>query len=458
MLTGELRGRIDAIWDVFWANGMTNPLTVVEQITYLMFIRLLDENAGDAAFDAAHQDCRWRVFRTMPPEQLYIHMGERVFPFIRNHLAEGCGVLQAHFWQDALFLVPTPRVLAKAVALLDELDLSDRDMMGDVYEYLLAQIARSGANGQFRTPRHIIRMIVEMMQPTKADSVCDPAMGTAGFLCEAARYAGANGGMPRLSGLDTDRTMVRIGAMNLLLHGAASAQAERLDALSAVNGHREEFSLILANPPFTGHLDRETAAADLLPDAPTGRTELLFLALFLRMLRVGGRCACIVPEGVLFAGSKAHRALRRTLVEDQLLEAVISLPAGVFRPYAAVSTAILIFTRTDCGSTEDVWFYDVRSDGFSLDDRRNPVQQSDIPDVVRRFRAMVGEKTRTRREQSFLVPKREIVDCGYELSFRRYCEAPGGEGQRMSSQQALRELRLLQEMIDRRLKDLEAML
>ena len=447
MITGELKNRIDSIWNVFWSSGLTNPLTVIEQITYLMFIRILDDNElrreANAAslgaevvcptFDAAHQNCRWHIFRSFDPDSMFRNMAEHVFPFIKTELHAGKDTAFARYMKDALFLVPTARVLARVTDALDSLDLNNRDILGDVYEYLLSRIAQSGTNGQFRTPRHIIRMMVELMQPTVGDTVCDPAMGSAGFLCAAAQYVSAHYKAQRtnaeykkrfsatmFTGFDTDPTMLRIGAMNMMLHGVEAPDITWMDALSADNTRREAYSLIMANPPFTGSLDRETVSGDLLKPAATGKTELLFLALFLKMLKVGGRCASIVPDGVLFGSSKAHKAIRREIVEANRLLAVISMPSGVFKPYAGVSTAILIFTKTGCGGTDKVWFYDMKADGFSLDDKRSPTGHSDIPDIIARFRNLSGDENRARTEQSFFVPKAEIVRNEYDLSIRMY--------------------------------------
>ena len=448
MIIGELKNRIDSIWDIFWSAGMSNPLTVIEQITYLMFLKLLDERElqreskatlraelADPIFDSAHQDCRWHIIRNYEAEELFHVIGRKAFPFLKEHLYDRGDTAFGTYMKDALFLVPSPRVLLRVVDILDGLDLSNKDIMGDVYEYLLSQIARSGTNGQFRTPRHIIRMIVELMEPSVEDTICDPAMGSAGFITAAAQYIAEHSAAElrepanrqryatsMFSGFDTDQTMLRIGSMNMLLHGVEAPNITWLDALSDANKHREEYSLILANPPFTGSLDKEAVSKDLLSICPTGKTELLFLALFLRALRVGGRCASIVPDGVLFGSSRAHRAIRQELVENQRLEAVISMPSGVFRPYAGVSTAVLIFTKTNCGGTDKVWFYHMKADGFSLDDKRSPIPRNDIPDILARFKELSLEGSRSRKDQSFLVPKEEIVEHDYDLSINKYRE------------------------------------
>ena len=442
MITGELRNKIDGIWDIFWSSGMTNPLTVIEQITYLMFIKILDDRelqresdctGAEPVFGPDQQDCRWHNFRRFDADAMFSNMTQKVFPFIRSGLRAGPGTVLAEYMKDALFLVPSARVLVRVVDALDGLDFGSRDIMGDVYEYLLSQIARSGTNGQFRTPRHIIRMMVELTEPVPEDTICDPAMGSAGFLCAAARYVSEHYAealrnpenkkhylTDMFTGFDTDRTMLRIGAMNMMLHGVEAPRIARMDSLSRDNSHRGEYSLILANPPFTGSLDRETVSEDLLAPVATGKTELLFLNLFQKALKPGGRCACIVPDGVLFGSSKAHRAVRRELVENNRLEAVISMPSGVFRPYAGISTAVLIFTKA--GSTDRVWFYDMTADGFSLDDRRSPAEASDIPDIIARFRNPAGEENRQRTEKSFFVPLAEIAENDYSLSMGKYKE------------------------------------
>ncbi len=485
MITGELKNKIDGIWDIFWSSGMTNPLTVIEQITYLMFIKILDDNelrkeanaaafdmeVIDPTFDEAHQNCRWSKFRHFEAEAMLKNMTDCVFPFIKEGLHTGKDTAFARYMKDALFLVPTARVLVRVVDALDSLDLNNKDIMGDVYEYLLSQIAQSGTNGQFRTPRHIIKMMVELMQPQLEDVICDPAMGSAGFICAAAQYVSEHYAMDLMktenkrhytttmfSGFDTDQTMLRIGAMNMMLHGVEAPNITWMDSLSGDNTHRGEYSLIMANPPFTGSLDKETIAKDLQAAAPTKKTELLFLALFLKALKVGGRCASIVPDGVLFGSSKAHKALRKEIVENNRLEAVISMPSGVFKPYAGVSTAILIFTRTDHGGTDKVWFYDMKADGFSLDDKRSPIADNDIPDIIARFHNLAGEEGRERTEQSFFVPKQEIVDNDYDLSINKYKKTEYVAVEYPPTSEIMAKLEELQQQIDAEIAALKEML
>ena len=447
MMTGELKTKIENIWDIFWSSGMTNPLTIVEQITYLLFIKMIDDNevkkealaaaleidVVDPIFDADHQNCRWHIFRHYEADNMYKNMMDNVFPFIKTDLGDGKDTAYAKYLKDALFLIPTARVLVRVVDALDSLDMNNKDIMGDVYEVLLSQMAQSGKNGQFRTPRHITKMIVELATPTLDDEICDPAMGSAGFLCSAVQYIHDNYASDLMktenrkkfntsmfTGFDTDQTMLRIGAMNMMLHGVEEPRISWQDSLSEDNTCRDQFSLILANPPFAGSLDKESISKDLLVTTNTTKTELLFMSLFVHMLKVGGKCLSIVPQGVLSNDSTAHLALRKELVENQRLEAVISLPSGVFHPYSGVATAILIFTKTNHGGTDKVWFYQMRADGLSLDPHRVPVAENDIPDIIARFRNPEGENARERTEQSFFVSKEEIVEKNYTFSFGRY--------------------------------------
>ena len=447
MMTGELKTKIENIWDIFWSSGMTNPLTIVEQITYLLFIKMIDDNevkkealaaaleidVVDPIFDADHQNCRWHIFRHFEADNMYKNMMDNVFPFIKTELGTGKDTAYAKYLKDALFLIPTARVLVRVVDALDSLDMNNKDIMGDVYEVLLSQMAQSGKNGQFRTPRHITKMIVELATPTLDDEICDPAMGSAGFLCSAVQYIHDNYASDLMktenrkkfntsmfTGFDTDQTMLRIGAMNMMLHGVEEPRISWQDSLSEDNTCRDQFSLILANPPFAGSLDKESISKDLLVTTNTTKTELLFMSLFVHMLKVGGKCLSIVPQGVLSNDSTAHLALRKELVENQRLEAVISLPSGVFHPYSGVATAILIFTKTNHGGTDKVWFYQMRADGLSLDPHRVPVDENDIPDIIARFKNPEGENARERTEQSFFVPKAEIVEKNYTFSFGRY--------------------------------------
>ena len=448
-MDSEIKSIIDRIWTNFWEGGVTNPLTVIEQITYLLFIKSLDEREINnekndvllgiktkRVFDNEHQNCRWSIFKNYPAEKMFKIMSEDVFPFIKN-LAKDKESGYAKYMEDAIFIIPTPIMLQKVVAAMDKLESKDRDEKGDVYEYLLSKLSTAGVNGQFRTPRHIIRMIVELMKPTPEDIIVDPACGTAGFLVEAGEYLRKNKNDLFLSqnlnehfnntmfyGFDMDRTMLRIGAMNLMQHGIENPNIMYKDSLSEDNEDSGKYTLILANPPFKGSIDAERTAKDLLAVTKTKKTELLFLALFLRSLKMGGRCASIVPDGVLFGSSNAHKAIRKEIIENHKLEAIISMPSGVFKPYAGVSTAIMIFTKTTQGGTDKVWFYDMQADGFSLDDQRQPVKENDIPEIINRFnkRNSDEEKNRARTEKSFFVTKEEIVENDYDLSINKYKE------------------------------------
>ena len=498
MITGELKNRIDGLWDVFAAGGLVNPLDVIEQITYLMFIHDLDDTdnlrakeavmlglphksifadkvkVGDREIDG--NQLKWSVFHDFSAGKMYSTIQEWVFPFIKN-LHDDKDSAYSKYMDDAIFKIPTPLLLEKIVTILDDIyskmaQIKDSDIRGDVYEYLLSKISQSGRNGQFRTPRHIIRMMVELMDPGADEIICDPACGTSGFLVAAGDYlkekrkdeiffnrqkkAHYMNGM--FHGYDMDRTMLRIGAMNMMTHGVDNPYIEYRDSLSDQNPDKEKYSLILANPPFKGSLDYDTVSADLLKVCKTKKTELLFLALMLRMLRVGGRCAVIVPDGVLFGSSTAHKAIRKAIVEDNRLEAVISMPSGVFKPYAGVSTAILIFTKTGHGGTDKVWFYDMTADGFSLDDKRTPISDNDIPDIIARFHNLEAENDRLRTEKSFFVPKCEIADNEYDLSINKYKKTEYKPVEYAPTSEILAEIKSLEAEIQKGIADLEEML
>jgi type I restriction enzyme M protein len=448
LITGELKNKVSRVWDAFWSGGISNPLEVIEQITYLLFIRRLDDMDALAekkervtgkserlTFGRDEQDMRWSRFKNDEPAVMYKIVADRIFPFLRNLGSDGS--TYSEHMKDARFTIPTAQLLSRVVDMLDDIPMADRDTNGDLYEYLLSKIASAGVNGQFRTPRHIIKLMVDMVAPQPTDELCDPACGTAGFLVAAAEYVRnqhssvltnavqrKNYHTSMFHGYDFDATMLRIASMNMLMHGIESPDIRYRDSLSeGVTEDGEKYTLILANPPFAGSLDYESTSKDLQRVVKTKKTELLFFALFLKLLKPGGRAAVIVPDGILFGSSTAHKELRRILVEDQKLDGVVKLPSGVFRPYAGVSTAILIFTKTNSGGTEDVWFYDVRADGFSLDDKRNPVDSNDLPDVLSRWAARgTSELARARSDQSFCVPKDDIVGQGYDLSLNRYQE------------------------------------
>lgn len=498
MITGEIKNKIDSIWDAFAAGGLVNPLEVIEQITYLMFIRDLDDSDNKRAKESAMlglpyesifsgevevgnrkidgNQLKWSVFRDFPAGKMYTTVQEWVFPFIKT-LHSDKNSAYAKYMDDAIFKLPTPLLLDKVVTGLDEVydmmnTIQASDVRGDVYEYLLSKISQSGRNGQFRTPRHIIKMIVELMAPKADDIICDPACGTSGFLVAAGEYLKENYKEEiffnkikkdhymnhMFYGYDMDRTMLRIGAMNMMTHGIENPFIEYRDSLSDQNPDKAKYSLVLANPPFKGSLDYDTVSTDLLKTCKTKKTELLFLALFLRMLKIGGRCACIVPDGVLFGSSKAHKAIRKAIIENNKLDAVISMPSGVFKPYAGVSTAVLIFTKTEHGGTDNVWFYDMKSDGLSLDDKRTPVNENDIPDIIARFNNLEAEKDRKRTEQSFFVSKQEIVENDYDLSINKYKEIEYVPVEYPPTSEILADIKALEKEFQTALAELEELL
>lgn len=510
MVTGVIKNKIDKIWTDIWAGGISNPLTVIEQLTYLMFIRSLDEkeleteefeNMTGEKMDkifpqsSAGQSIRWSKFKNNDPREIFALMSQRVFPAIKSmkygrlpdfdnqgNLIEisdqedrqAAGETAfAKYMSDAMFLIPTPQVLQKIITGLDDLyehDIADLDMQGDLYEYMLDKLSTAGQNGQFRTPKHIREMMVALLQPTSDDEICDPACGTAGFLVSASEYIRKNYEATMtpeqwehfsgsaFTGFDTDRTMLRISAMNLMLHSITTPEIDYRDSVSKQNSISNRYSVCLANPPFKGTIDTESINDNLKAVTNTKKTELLFVALFLRMLKAGGRCACIVPDGVLFGSSNAHKSLRKELVENHQLRAVISMPSGVFKPYAGVSTAVLVFTKTGAGGTDKVWFYDMKADGYSLDDKRSAIEQNDIPDIIARFQNLDGEEARERTEQSFLVPKQEIVDNGYDLSINKYKKVEYVPVEYPPTLEILANLKALQAQIDTEMVELEAML
>lgn len=402
---------------------------------------------------------------------MYFIVQNEVFQFIKN-LHGDKESAYAKYMGDAIFKIPTPLMLSKIVDGINNIKFdSENDTKGDLYEYLLSKVATAGTNGQFRTPRHIIDMIVNLMQPTPEDVIVDPAAGSAGFLVSAQEYLRKNHndlflvqGLKNhfnndmFYGFDMDRTMLRIGAMNMMLHGVDSPNIEYKDSLSEVNTDKEKFTLVLANPPFKGSLDYEAVSADLLKTTKTKKTELLFLALFIRILKTGGRCASIVPDGVLFGSTGGHKSIRKEVVENHKLEAIISMPSGVFKPYAGVSTAIMIFTKTGSGGTDKVWFYDMKADGFSLDDKRNEIEENDISDIIERFRNIDKEVDRKRTEQSFFVTKEEIVENGYDLSINKYKEIVYEEVIYDAPEVILSRIKNLESEITKGLEELERML
>ncbi len=487
MITGHLKNQIDKIWDDMYSYGIANPLVVIEQLTYLFFIKSLDDvetsnEKRDAMLgieserifpqDEEGQRLRWSKFCNLKAEEIFTILGTKVFPFIKK-LNSGKKSAYARYMKDATFALPNALITEKVVTSISELPLNDRDLKGDLYEYMISKLQTAGRIGQFRTPRHIIKMMVEMMQPTLADTIVDPACGTGGFLVVSGQYVRENNEKTlrldkkalehyqnkMFTGYDTDQTMLRITAMNTTLHGMDNADIRFNDSLSKNNTDADLYSLVLANPPFKGSLDSDAVAPSLSNLVKTTKTELLFLALFLRMLDAGGRCACIVPDGVLFGSSNAHKSIRKEIIDNNMLQAVISMPSGVFKPYAGVSTAVLVFTKTGTGGTKDVWFYDMKSDGFSLDDKRDDLgNNGDIDDIVARFHNLAAETSRDRTEQSFLVPVDEIRDNNYDLSINKYKKVEYVAVEYPPTREIMAELRRLEEELAEELQKLEGML
>ncbi len=502
MITGATKGKVDAIWQKMWEGGITNPLEVISQLTYLMFIRSLDEKEletermeqllGTAdrhifpetyrnAYGAeiSGEQLRWSRFKDKPAQEMYRIVSEFVFPFIKS-LGDGSAFSKA--MKSATFGFPAgkPALLERAVdgieGLLSEFDEHIGDL-GDLYEYMLSKLSTAGTNGQFRTPEHIRKMMVAMLNPKPGELICDPACGTAGFLISASEhirenyekvmtdeqwrcFTGAGDGEPQFSGFEMDQTMLRISTMNLMLHGVEAPDVRYLDSISKNNTVSNKYDVVLANPPFTGSVDVEDIDKSLRGIVDSKQTELLFVALFLRMLKMGGRCACIVPNGVLFrSNSKAYGQLRRELVENQKLEAIIYMPSGVFKPYSGVSTAVLLFTKTDAGGTDDVWMYNMEGDGLTLDDKREPDEKhNDIPDILNRWANLDEEKKRERTEKSFLVPKAEIVNNDYDFSFNKYTKTEYERIEYPPTQEILADLDTLNRQMAESLAELREML
>lgn len=526
MLTGKIKNQIDQVWEMFWTGGVSNPISVIEQISYLLFIRRLDEIQRTAerqaqatgqelvnpVFSKKEAALRWNNLKDKDPNEMFEIVQNRVFPKIKSLQSQGSF---AEHMKDAIFMIPSPKLLDQVVQLLSNINMSDKDTKGDLYEYLLSKLASAGVNGQFRTPRHIIKMMVQLMKPQIDDTICDPASGTCGFLMASVEYVqeqykteltkAANRkhfNQNMFTAYDFDRHMLRIGAMNMLLHGIEDPAVHQRDSLQDYGDANisEAYSLILANPPFKGSVDFDIVSADLLralgknPAAkkakaskteidedgneittkqkgPTEKSELLFLALILRMLKTGGRAAVIVPDGVLFGSTKSHQAIRQKIVKEQKLQAVISLPSGVFKPYAGVSTAILVFTKTNSGGTDKVWFYDMQADGYSLDDKRAQLfkdgtepthEQSNIADVLTRFESIEeGKPTETRRKrtaQSFMVPLKEIEANNYDLSLNRYKKVVYEEVEYDSPKVILKRIKELQKKMAEGVSALEGLL
>lgn len=487
MIVGELKNQIDKIWDDMYSYGIANPLVVIEQLTFLFFIRSLDDietanekkdamlggDPTDRIFpqDEEGQALRWSKFCDLKAEEIFARLQNKVFPFIKK-LQTGKKSAYAKYMKDANFLLPNALITQKVVTAIKDLPLQDRDMKGDIYEYMISKLQTAGRIGQFRTPRHIIQMMVRMVDPQLTDTIVDPACGTGGFLVIAGHHIRENNEYElrtnikarehyqnkMFTGYDTDQTMLRITAMNTILHGMDNANVMFNDSLSKSNTDEDKYTVVLANPPFKGSLDHDSVAPSLISVADTRKTELLFVSLFLRILDAGGRCACIVPDGVLSGVTKAHKDLRKELIEKNRLQAVISMPSGVFKPYAGVSTAVLIFTKTGTGGTDNVWFYDMHSDGRTLDDKRTESgNDGDIEDIIARYKNLDAEASRTRKDQSFLIQAQEIIDNGYDLRFNSYKESDRAEVIFDHPSVSIARLRELEDEIIAGIDELEAM-
>ncbi|MBU5591301.1 type I restriction-modification system subunit M [Clostridium sp. MSJ-4] len=498
MLSAEIKSKIDKLWNNFWSGGISNPLTVIEQISYLLFIKRLDDidNANEKranrigrSYNSMFSDelMKWSEFKHLDVNEMFDVVSQKVFPFIKNMGGEESSFTAE--MKDAVFMIPKPSLLQESVRLIDGINMDDVDTKGDLYEYLLSKLSTSGVNGQFRTPRHIIRMMVELMDPSSEDKICDPACGTAGFLINALEYILEKYTKPEsiftdeegnlqnrigdmmsneewdhfrtemFYGFDFDPSMVRIASMNLMLHSIDNPNVRQMDTMSKAYEEENKYTLVLANPPFKGSIDAGDINPSLTKGAKTTKTELLFMKLINRILDLGGRCAVIVPDGVLFGSTKAHKDIRQSLVEENALEGVISMPSGVFKPYAGVSTAILLFTKG--GETNKVWFYDMQSDGYSLDDKRNKLDNNgDIPDIIEKWRAIKKDNTLepVKEDKWFWVKKEEIAKSGYDLSINKYKKIEYEEVVYDEPSVILGRIESLEEEITQGLKDLKGML
>lgn len=493
MITGEIKSRVDKLWTTFWNNGISNPLSVIEQISYLLFIKRLDDlelakerkaqrlgqSIETPIFSADQQRSRWSHFKNLTDaEEMLKIVRDEAFPFIKNLGGTAVETAYARHMKDAVFLIASPALLTNVVTQIEQIPMEDRDTKGDLYEYMLSKLTTAGTNGQFRTPRHIIKMIVDLMNPGAREIICDPACGTGGFLVAAAEHLrdlkdsdgnlvlNAQGNREHFNsdmfhGFDFDGTMLRIGSMNLMLHGIEDPKIEARDSLSEdYSGIKEAFTMILANPPFKGSVEKSTIAKDLTKVISTTKTELLFLPLFLRLLKIGGRAAVIVPDGVLFGSSNAHKSIRQTLIENHKLDGVVSMPSGVFKPYAGVSTAVIIFTKVgvEKDGTDYVWFYDMKADGLSLDDKRQPIEENDIPDLLEKWHSRNPKQKPDRKAKAFFVSKKQIKENGYDLSINRYKEIEYEEVEYEPPKVILGKLRSLEAEISSDLDALERML
>jgi type I restriction enzyme M protein len=455
MLDSELKSKIDLLWDKFWSGGISNPLQSIEQMSYLIFMRRMEDADVASEQDAkllkekhtsifkGNENCKWSKWTQMPANEMLEHVQYTVFPFLRK-LNGGEESVYSRYMADASFIIPTASLLAEAVKIINDMHIKEqnRDVQGDIYEYLLSQLQTAGKNGQFRTPRHIIKMMVELLDPKYGNKICDPACGTAGFLISSFEHILQKNTSKKLMrdgnfageklnddqwaflreetfyGFDFDQTMTRISLMNLMMHGISSPNVDRKNTLSKRYDESNFYDVILANPPFKGSLDESEISDNFRTQ--TKKTELLFLELMFNLLRTGGKCSVIVPDGVLFGNSKAHKKIKELLLDRCNLQAVISMPSGVFKPYAGVSTAVLLFTKGE--STKEVWFYDMENDGFSLDDKRTKIDKDDIPDILERFQNRRKEDNKDRKKKNFFVPIKEIKDNNYDLSISKYKE------------------------------------
>jgi type I restriction enzyme M protein len=444
MLHAELKSKIRKLWDKFWSGGISNPLQAIEQISYLIFMKKLEDkdvldeqkatlkNIKFKSIFTGHENCKWSVWSEYSSDKILSHVRDIVFPFMRNLGGENSHY--NNYMKDATFSLPTASLLIEAVVIINDLHIKEQnqDAQGDIYEYLLSELTTAGKNGQFRTPRHIIKMMVELAKPELGDRILDPACGTAGFLVNAYEHiiktnqkVGVSTLTPQqkkildeesLYGYDIDRTMVRIAVMNLMMHGITNPNIVGEDTLSKRYNEKGVYDVILANPPFKGSINESEKSDELT--ISTSKTELLFLELMYNCLSIGGRCAVIVPDGVLFGNSHAHKSIRKLLLEKCRLDAIISMPSGIFKPYAGVSTAVLFFTKGE--PTEKVWFYDMEADGFSLDDKRNEIKENDIPDILERFEKRSKEDNKDISKKSFFVSIYEIKANEWDLSINKY--------------------------------------
>jgi type I restriction enzyme M protein len=498
-LAPEIKSKIDLLWDRFWSGGLSNPLQSIEQMSYIIFMKRLEDmdvleqrraNSMGKEYKSifeGNEGCRWSVWKHKSAEDMLKHVRDVVFPFIKN-IHDGEKTLFSQHMKDAVFMIPKPTLLQEAVSIIDELNIAAQstDVQGDLYEYLLSQLATAGKNGQFRTPRHIIRMMVELVDPDINDRICDPACGTGGFLFTAhkhilRKYTSSDlieqdkeGDYHNLIGdniteqehwdklhndtfygFDFDSTMVRIGLMNMVLHGIKYPHIQLVDTLSALYTEEDRYTVILANPPFKGSIDKDDINDKL--KLGTTKTELLFVENMIRLLEIGGKCGVIVPDGVLFGSSNAHKDLRKMLLEKCQLEGIVSMPSGVFKPYAGVSTAVMIFTKG--GNTEKVWFYDMKADGYSLDDKRTPTDmRGDIPDIIERYKNRKTENLQDRKGKCFYVPFAEIQENNYDLSISRYKEIEYEEIEYEKSEVIIEKIEELEDQIKANVVELKEML